>query len=51
MIPEDQPLQIRTLLFEALDQIDVTGLFEVLSRVPNATYRLYGLSRPHPSPT
>jgi cyclohexyl-isocyanide hydratase len=28
--------------FEGLDQIDLTGPFEVLSRIPNATYRLYG---------
>ena len=44
MIPEDQPLQIGSLLFEGLDQIDLTGPFEVLSRVPNATYRIYGKS-------
>ena len=47
MIPEDQPLQIGSLLFEGLDQIDLTGPFEVLSRVPNATYRIYG-KRPEP---
>lgn len=44
MISEDQPLQIGSLLFEGLDQIDLTGPFEVLSRLPNASYRLYGLS-------
>ena len=27
---------------EGLDQIDLTGPFEVLSRIPNSTYRLYG---------
>jgi cyclohexyl-isocyanide hydratase len=32
------------LLFEGLDQIDLTGPFEVLSRVPDSTYRIYGLS-------
>jgi len=43
MTPEEnQPLQIGSLLFEGLDQIDLTGPFEVLSRVPNATYRIYG---------
>ena len=42
MIPEDTHLQIGSLLFEGLDQIDLTGPFEVLSRVPNSTYRLYG---------
>jgi len=42
MIPPDAHLQIGSLLFEGLDQIDLTGPFEVLSRIPNATYRLYG---------
>lgn len=42
MIPPDQHLQIGSLLFEGLDQIDLTGPFEVLSRIPNATYRVYG---------
>jgi cyclohexyl-isocyanide hydratase len=30
------------LLFEGIDQIDLTGPFEVLSRIPNSTYRIYG---------
>jgi len=47
MIPERQPLQIGLLLFDRLDQIDLTGPFEVLSRVPNATYCIYG-KRPEP---
>jgi cyclohexyl-isocyanide hydratase len=42
MIAPDRHLQIGSLLFEGLDQIDLTGPFEVLSRIPNATYRLYG---------
>ena len=42
MIPHDTPLQIGSLLFEGIDQIDLTGPFEVLSRIPNATYRIYG---------
>ena len=42
MIPLDTHLQIGSLLFEGLDQIDLTGPFEVLSRTPNSTYRLYG---------
>lgn len=37
-------LQIGSLLFEGLDQIDLTGPFEVFSRVPNASYRIYGLT-------
>ncbi|KIZ45316.1 MULTISPECIES: DJ-1/PfpI family protein [Rhodopseudomonas] len=44
MIPSDQHLQIGSLLFEGLDQIDLTGPFEVLSRIPNATYRVYGVT-------
>ena len=42
MIPHDIHLQIGSLLFEGVDQIDLTGPFEVLSRLPNATYRIYG---------
>lgn len=42
MTAPDTHLQIGSLLFEGLDQIDLTGPFEVLSRLPNATYRLYG---------
>ncbi|HUB43344.1 MAG TPA: DJ-1/PfpI family protein [Acetobacteraceae bacterium] len=42
MIPHDTHLRIGSLLFEGLDQIDLTGPFEVLSRIPNSTYRLYG---------
>ncbi len=40
-IPLETHLQIGSLLFEGLDQIDLTGPFEVLSRIPNATYRIY----------
>jgi cyclohexyl-isocyanide hydratase len=45
MIPHDTHLQIGSLLFEGVDQIDLTGPFEVLSRIPNSTYRIYGKSR------
>jgi cyclohexyl-isocyanide hydratase len=38
------PLKIGSLLFEGLDQIDLTGPFEVLSRLPDATYCIYGKS-------
>ena len=41
MIPLDAPLQIGSLLFENLDQIDLTGPFEVFSRLPNSTHRIY----------
>jgi cyclohexyl-isocyanide hydratase len=46
MIPKDVHLQMGSLLFEGLDQIDLTGPFEVLSRVPNSTYRIYAKA-PH----
>jgi cyclohexyl-isocyanide hydratase len=42
MIPPHVHLQVGSLLFEGLDQIDLTGPFEVLSRIPNSTYRIYG---------
>ena len=42
MIPHDVHLHIGSLLFEGVDQIDLTGPFEVLSRIPNTTYRIYG---------
>jgi cyclohexyl-isocyanide hydratase len=42
MIPHEVHLQIGSLLFDSLDQIDLTGPFEVLSRIPNSTYRIYG---------
>jgi cyclohexyl-isocyanide hydratase len=41
MVPPDVHLQIGSLLFEDLDQIDLTGPFEVLSRIPNSTYRIF----------
>jgi len=42
MIPHDAQLHIGSLLFDGIDQIDLTGPFEVLSRIPNSTYRIYG---------
>ena len=42
MIPDNTHLVIGSLLFEGVDQIDLTGPFEVLSRIPNSTYRIYG---------
>jgi cyclohexyl-isocyanide hydratase len=41
MIRHDVHLQIGSLLFEGIDQIDLTGPFEVLSQIPNSTYRIY----------
>ena len=37
-------LQIGSLLFADLDQLDLTGPFEVLARIPGATARIYGVS-------
>jgi cyclohexyl-isocyanide hydratase len=34
-------LLVGSLMFDGMDQIDLTGPFEVLSRVPNSTYRTY----------
>jgi cyclohexyl-isocyanide hydratase len=42
MIPHDTHLAIGSIVFDGMDQIDLTGPFEVLSRIPNSTYRLYG---------
>src|ERR1700730_8853330 len=42
MIPHDTHFQIGSLLFEGLDQIDLTGPFEILSRIPNSTSRIFG---------
>jgi cyclohexyl-isocyanide hydratase len=42
VIRHDIHLEIGSLVFEGVDQIDLTGPFEVLSRIPNSTYRLYG---------
>jgi cyclohexyl-isocyanide hydratase len=42
MIPSTTHLTIGSLLFDGIDQIDLTGPFEVLSRIPDTSYRLYG---------
>lgn len=34
-------LRIGALLFDGLDQIDLTGPFEVLSRLSDSEYRIY----------
>ncbi len=41
MIADEKHLTIGSLLFERLDQIDLTGPYEVLSRLPNSTTRIY----------
>jgi len=42
MVADDRHLEIGSLVFDGMDQIDLTRSFEVFSRIPNATYRLYG---------
>lgn len=44
MISEDRHLKIGALLYEGIDQIDLTGPFEVLSKLPNSTYTIYAKS-------
>jgi cyclohexyl-isocyanide hydratase len=44
VIPENVHLNIGSLLFENLDQIDLTSPYEVLSNIPNATHRIYAKS-------
>ncbi|MBN9520998.1 DJ-1/PfpI family protein [bacterium] len=39
-IPADRPIRVGALVFPRMDQIDLTGPFAVLSRLPNATVRL-----------
>ena len=41
MSAPEPTIEIGSLLFEGLDQIDLTGPFEVLSRLPGARHRLY----------
>jgi cyclohexyl-isocyanide hydratase len=41
MVPADKHLQIGSLAFDALDQMDLTGPFEVLACLPNSTHRLF----------
>ena len=41
MVADEIHLQIGSLLFDGVDQIDLTGPFEVLSRLPNSTCRIF----------
>ncbi len=45
MISVHDHIKIGSFIFDGMDQIDLTGPFEVLSRLPNATIRLYGVTR------
>ncbi len=38
------PLKIGALIYDGIDQIDLTGPFEVLSRIPKSKYQLYAKS-------
>jgi cyclohexyl-isocyanide hydratase len=40
----ERPLQLGSLLYDGLDQIDLTGPFEIFSRLSNSRYRLYAPS-------
>ncbi len=44
MVAHDTHLTIGSLLFDGIDQIDLTGPFEVLSRIPNSSYAIYGVT-------
>src|SRR5262249_11988408 len=41
MIPPDKHLQIGSLAFDELDQIDLTGPFEVSAGLPSSTHRVF----------
>jgi cyclohexyl-isocyanide hydratase len=41
MVPPERHLRIGALIFPALDQLDFTGPFEVLSRTPNSTFHIF----------
>ncbi len=45
MIPGSTHLHVGSLLFEGMDQIDLTGPFEVLAPLPDATFPLLDKSR------
>ena len=40
-----RPLSVGCLIFEQMDQIDFTGPFEVLSRMPGTTIQIIGKER------
>jgi cyclohexyl-isocyanide hydratase len=41
-VPAEKPIRVGVLVFPKMDQIDLTGPFAVLSRLPNATVKLLG---------
>src|SRR5580693_10198103 len=40
--PVTRPLSVGCLIFDQMDQIDFTGPFEVLSRMPDTTVQIVG---------
>ena len=44
MATQDRFLKIGSLVFDGLDQIDLTGPFEVLSQIPDSSYEIYAPS-------
>jgi cyclohexyl-isocyanide hydratase len=40
LIPEDQHIRVGAVIFPNMDQIDLTGPYSVLSRLPNASFQL-----------
>jgi cyclohexyl-isocyanide hydratase len=44
-IPADRHLHIGAIIYASMDQIDFTGPFEVLSRLPNSTFHILGKRR------
>lgn len=40
-VPADTPIRVGILVFPKMDQIDLTGPFAVLSRLPNTTVKLF----------
>ncbi len=44
MVDVERPLRIGSLIFDGMDQIDLTGPYEVLARLSNSSHQLYGTS-------
>lgn len=45
MVPAHRHLNIGAFVFDGMDQIDLTGPFEVFSKLPDTSCRLYGITR------
>lgn len=42
MVPAGRHLEIGAFVFEEIDQMDFTGPFEILSRLPDSTFHIFG---------